>query len=552
MELNELTLKLLNKRGITSEEEIEEFLSPTPKKTYDPFLLPDMEEGADLILREIASGTRIMIYGDYDADGMTSTALMLTVLGHLMKGREQDLDYYIPSRFDEGYGLNMDAIKAIHERGFGLIITVDCGAVSEEEARYAEELGMKILVTDHHNITDRMAKCLLIDPKKPGSRYPFEGLCGCGVAFKLSQALRMKSDLPKSVLAEVLDLVAVGTIGDMMPLTDENRTLVKYGLRALNSGKRPGLRELIRVSGLELGEIKSEDAGFILVPHLNAAGRLGDASLGVRLLTAKEGDPGIREMAQQLDVLNNKRKTLQQDTYTRCVELMDDEDFKLIECPEAHEGIAGIVAGKIKETYNRPCIICMKTQEEGYLKGTGRSIDGLSIYDMLKKYDHLFLKFGGHAKACGFTISEENLPLLKEGILRDIHEIKENDPEVFERKYPWDLEAGVDDCSMELAYELSLLEPFGQDNKRPAFLVKGGILTDVRYMGDEEQHVKFTLRGRGGESLTCVLFRRAGEFRNILRPGRRIGATGTLETQIWQGRKRLQLIAENIIDENYY
>ena len=537
-------------RGITSQEDIEEFISPSPKKTYDPFLLPDMEEGADLILREISSGTRIMIYGDYDADGMTATALMLTVLGHLMKGREQDLDYYIPSRFDEGYGLNMDAIKSIHDRGFGLIITVDCGAVSEDEARYAEELGMKILVTDHHNIADRMAKCLLIDPKKPGSEYPFEGLCGCGVAFKLSQALKAKSDLPKSVLAEVLDLVAIGTIGDMMPLTDENRTLVKYGLRALNSGNRPGLRELIRVAGLELGNITSEEAGFILVPHLNAAGRLGDASLGVRLLTAKEGDADISRMAEQLNTLNDKRKYYQQDTYTKCVERMDEGDFKLIECPDAHEGIAGIVAGKIKETYNRPTIICMKTQEEGYLKGTGRSIDGLSLYDMLKKYDDLFLKFGGHAKACGFTISEENLPKLKEGLLKDIEEIKEKDPDVFEKKYPWDLEAAVGDCNLNLADELSLLEPFGQDNKRPAFLVKNAIVTDVRYMGDEGQHVRFTLKGQKGEYLGCVLFRRAGDFRDFLKPGRRVSVTGALETQVWQGRKRLQLMAENIIDED--
>jgi single-stranded-DNA-specific exonuclease len=407
---------------------------------------------------------------------------------------------------------------------------------------------MKILVTDHHNITDRMARCLLIDPKKPGSEYPFEGLCGCGVAFKLSQALRMKSDLPKSVLAEVLDLVAIGTIGDMMPLTDENRTLVKYGLRTLNSGRRPGLAELIKVAGLEPGSITSEEAGFILVPHLNAAGRLGDASLGVKLLTARPGDPGIREMAEQLNRMNDKRKAFQQETYVKCVGLMDEGDFKLIECPDAHEGIAGIVAGKIKETYNRPTIICMNTQEEGYLKGTGRSIDGLSLYDMLKKYDDLFVKFGGHAKACGFTISRENLPKLREGLLRDIEEVRQKDPDVFEKKYPWELEAEVGDCRMELADEISLLEPFGQDNKRPSFLVKDGIVTDVRYMGDEGQHVRFTLKGEHGEYLSCVLFRRAGEFADVLRPGRRISVTGALETQVWQGRKRLQFMAENIID----
>ena len=192
MEINNIIKTLLSKRGIDSEEEIQEFLSPKPRKTYDPLLLPDMEAGADLILHEIRNGSRIMIYGDYDADGITATTLMMSVLGHLMKDRPEDLDYYIPSRFGEGYGLNPEAIRFIHDKGFDLIVTVDCGSVSKDEVRYAEELGMKVLVTDHHTITDTMAECLLINPKKPGSEYPFKELCGCGVAFKLAQKLQQE------------------------------------------------------------------------------------------------------------------------------------------------------------------------------------------------------------------------------------------------------------------------------------------------------------------------------------------------------------------------
>ena len=259
MKLNPIIIKLLNNRGIVREEEIKEFLSDKPQKTYDPSLLKDISAGVDLILSEIKKGTRICIYGDYDADGITSTSLMLSVLSHLMpKGK---LDYYIPSRFEEGYGLNMDAVENIAHKGAGLIITVDCGSVSAEEVEYALDLGMKVVVTDHHNITDKMADCLLINPKRPGNSYPFCGLSGCGVAFKTAQMIQQKAGLPKWVLTEVLDLVAIGTIGDIMPLVDENRTMVKFGLKMINTGKRPGLRKLIEGAGLRVGTFTSENVG---------------------------------------------------------------------------------------------------------------------------------------------------------------------------------------------------------------------------------------------------------------------------------------------------
>lgn len=218
---NQIITELLNKRGIVTDEDIEEFLSDKPQKTYDPSLLADAQAGVDFILPEIAAGSKICIYGDYDADGITSTALMLSVLRKLMP--KEKLDYYIPSRFEEGYGLNKEAVKQIAGRGFQMIITVDCGSVSADEVEYAKSLGMKIVVTDHHNITDAMADCLLINPKRPGGVYPFKELSGCGVAFKTAQLIQKKAGLPKSVLSEVLDLVAIGTVGDILPLLDENR-----------------------------------------------------------------------------------------------------------------------------------------------------------------------------------------------------------------------------------------------------------------------------------------------------------------------------------------
>ena len=548
MEINDLIKTLLKNRGISSDEDIREFLSQKPQKTYDPLLLPDVEAGADLILREIRNGSRIMIYGDYDADGITATTLMMSVLGHLMKDRPSDLDYYIPSRFEEGYGLNTEAVEYIHRRGFDLIVTVDCGSVSREEVKFAEDLGMKVLVTDHHTITDTMAECLLINPKKPGSMYPFRDLCGCGVAFKLAQVIQKKAGLPKTVLSEVLDLVAIGTIGDIMPLVDENRTLVKYGLQVINRGKRPGLKRLIEGAGLDPGNVSSENVGFVIVPHLNASGRIEDASQAVKLLLSDEDDPELKEMVEDIIFKNKERKRLQSETYDSCMKLAEEEDFIIIKSNDAHEGIAGIVAGKIKDHFYRPAVICMPTHgEEKLLKGTGRSIEGISLYDLLKKHDELFIKFGGHSGACGFTMREEDFYELKEKLIRDTKEIRESSPEVFERKYPWEMDLEADDVTMELAEGLELLSPFGNGNPKPVFRIKNVLLRDVRHIGADGKHVRFTVHERS-RYLNCVLFNKAEKLSGVLTDGERHDIIGSVESQVWQGQKRLQFIAENIID----
>lgn len=551
MQINQLIKELLANRGISTDEEIQEFLSDNPQKTYDPLLLPDMEAGADLVLNEIKNGSRIMIYGDYDADGITATTLMMSVLGHLMKDRMEDLDYYIPSRFEEGYGLNCDAIKSIKDMGFDFIITVDCGSVSKDEVKYAEELGLKILVTDHHNITDKQAECLLINPKKPGSAYPFKDLCGCGVAFKLAQVLQKKMALPKTVLTEVLDLVAIGTIGDIMPLTDENRTLVKYGLKVINSGSRPGLKRLIEEAGLTLGKIESENVGFVIVPHLNASGRIEDASDAVRLLRAKADDPDLADLVQSLIFKNRERKRLQAETYKRCLKLTEKGDFKLIRCDDAHEGIAGIVAGKIKEAFYRPAAIVMPVQgEEGLLKGTGRSVDGISLYDLLKKNEELFVKFGGHSGACGFTMKEEFFPLLKENLLKDISQLKDESPELFVRKYPFDLDLGLGDIDLEFAEQLKKLEPIGNGNPKPYFRLSHVNVFDIRYLGEEGQHLRFAVQDENGTVLPCILFNRADRYKNVISGRGPFSVIGAVEVNEWRGKKRLQLNAQNIIDES--
>ena len=547
-ELNKAIIKLLNKRGFVTEEEISEFLSDKPQQTHNPALFDDIQEGADLILSEISKGSRICIYGDYDADGITSTSLMMSILGHLMP--KERLGYYIPSRFEEGYGLNMDAIKTIAGNGFDMVITVDCGSVSPDEVVYAESLGMTMLVTDHHNITDKMAGCLLINPKKPGSNYPFKELSGCGVAFKLAQVLQQKAGLPKSVLSEVLDLVAIGTVGDIMPLIDENRTMVKFGLKMINTGKRPGLKKLMEGAGLKPGYITSENIGFVIVPHLNASGRIEDASQAVKLLTAEENAPYIDEIVEDLLFKNQERRRLQNETYKGCVSDLDKEnldDFILIESQDAHEGIAGIVAGKIKDTFYRPAVILTPTGSEGQLlKGTGRSIEGVNLYGLLKNHEDLFEKFGGHAGACGFTMKGENLPKLRKGLLDDMAAICAENTNIFVRKYPIDMDLDFDDITMSFADQLQLLAPFGNGNPKPLFRLANVTLSDVKLMGSDNQHVRFTASDSMGRTVQCVMFNKAAEYGLSLYARRPVELIGTLDCQVWQGSKRLQFMADKI------
>jgi single-stranded-DNA-specific exonuclease len=281
---------------------------------------------------------------------------MLQVLGHLT----DNLEYYIPSRFDEGYGLNKAAVQKIKDRGADVIITVDCGSVAADEVRFAKEIGLEIMVTDHHNITDKIADCVLINPKQPGCGYPYKLLAGCGVAFKLAQALQQKADLPKSVLTDVLDLVAIGTIGDIVPLLDENRTLVKYGMKVLNLGRRKGLKRLADEISLKVGDIRSDQVAFAIAPHLNACGRMATAGIGVELMTAAD-DAAINLCVDRIIDNNRARKKAQDETYAKCLEIAEkecaDDLFIAINCEGAHEGIMGIVAGKIKDRFYRPTVI---------------------------------------------------------------------------------------------------------------------------------------------------------------------------------------------------
>ena len=545
MEYNAIITQLMARRGITSPEDIEEYLSPQPKRTYDPFLMKNMQEGVDLILSEISRGTKICIYGDYDADGVTSVCILHTVLSRLT----ENLTWYIPSRFTEGYGVHIPAIDKLHEQGVGLIITVDCGITSNREVDYARSLGMRFLVTDHHSVGDSLPDCVVIDPRQEGETYPYRNLAGCGVAFKLLQALQRQAQLPRDVISDVLDLVAAGTVADIVPLTDENRTIVKYGLRKLNEKSRPSLRAL--EEAISLHQITSENLSFGIAPHINAAGRMEHAAEAVKLLLADPEDKDtIDRQVESLIACNRQRKQLQEKAYEKSEALIEssgveDPPIICLQVDGIHEGISGIAAGKLKEAWKRPVILATPG-ENGLLKGTGRSIPGVDLFRLLDGHRDLFIRVGGHRSACGFTISEENFRTLQPLLEEELRSLYREDPSILEVGGEYDLEVRPEDVTLELAEALTAMEPFGEGNPQPKFLLKDVSILRQAYMGDNKEHVRFQAMA-GGHSVSCVLFRRAREYRSYLEGSRPVSLIGTIRIQEWNGRKRIQLITEEFI-----
>lgn len=540
--IDPVILELLARRGITDISEIKEFLAEKPKKTYDPFLLPDMEAGVDLILDTIKRKQKICIYGDYDADGVTSVSILMEFLGYLT----DNIEYYIPLRIEEGYGLNKDAIHTIHDNGVKLIITVDCGSVSYEEVELAKELGMQVLVTDHHSITDVQADCLLINPKRSDCTYPYKDLAGCGVAFKLVQAVQKKAGMPKSVLNRALDLVALGTIADVVPLLDENRTMVKHGMNIISSGYRPGMAALIEGISFDRTKLRSDQIAFGVAPHINAAGRMGDAGIAAQVMLEKEPEK-IQESVQQLIQYNRERKRIQDKAFDYCVEIVEqqylDKSILVLLIEDIHEGIAGIVAGKLKEKYERPVILVTGSGEN--LKGTGRSVPGINLYELLHTYESMFIKFGGHAGACGFSMKKELFEQLVAALEYDVDKRLEADPDLLKIPVHVDMELEGEQITLELAHDLDMLAPFGSMNPKPNFLLEQTELVKIFPMGDG-RHVRFTAICSDGYTVECVLFGKAHDLQEKIYSGMPVDLIGTVDWQEWRGKQKVQFTVEDM------
>ena len=427
-EISELTARILYQRGIRDAQAMKNFLEPEAAPFHDPFLMRGMREAVDRIKQAIDAHEKICVYGDYDVDGMSASAILIRTL------RKFDawVENYIPDR-SEGYGLNIPALEKISANGTDLLISVDCGSTSKAEVAFAKSLGLDVIITDHHSFEDgKTPDTLIVNPKYPGNTYPFRDLSGCGVAFKIAQAIEricaQKSDgrFKKANLNALLDLVAISTVADVVPLTGENRTLVKYGLGVINRRQRRGLAALLDVLDIQT-EVTGDSIAYILAPNINALGRMGSARLGVELLTGSgKSMAELYDLAIAMNENNKKRKKEQGITAQMCSDAMKQgdcgEDFLVIEIPGGHEGVAGIVAGNIKEKYYKPVFV-LTPNTDGNLKGTGRCIPDINLHEMMSRHSDLFIRFGGHSGACGFTMLKENLPALRQAMEDEMKEL---------------------------------------------------------------------------------------------------------------------------------
>ena len=540
----EKVLEIIKSRGI-EEADMEEFLSPRPRLSYDPFLLSNMKEGVELLMSAIDGGRRIVIYGDYDVDGITSTALLMKVISCLT----DNVTYYIPSRIDEGYGLHREAIDRIKADGGEFILTVDCGSVSREETAYAHSLGIETLVTDHHNVSEVIAEGIVINPKLTADTYPFKHLAGVGVAYKLALAISRTREIPKDVMAEIIELATVGTIADIMPMLDENRTLVKVGLRSMHLGCRnKGLRELIDRSSLDYRTLKAGDISYGIAPKINASGRMGDATIGVRLLLS-EDEAETRECCEALIKANNERRRLQDVAFEKGLSIIDDElsqgDFLVLEINDSHEGVLGIVAGKLREQVNRPVVVI--SEGEGTYKGTGRSIPSVDLFKMLDKYRDEFKSFGGHSAACGFTIESDKVANLKDNLNKDMAEIKSGTPEIFDISYDFDAELEAEDIDLGLAEALEMLEPCGKDNELPKFLIRKAKVCNWKFLRNEDKMARFAIKTGDGRYIDSVLFSGAADAFEEVQKGP-VDILGTVDINVWRDEARVQVVARQILE----
>ena len=542
-------LEIMKRRGVT-EDRVEDFLSPSPKITYDPFLITDLKETAQAVIDAADSGKHICVFGDYDADGITSTALLSTVLKKLT----DKVSCYVPSRFSDGYGLNKEAVSKIRQRGADLLITVDCGSTSPAEVAYAKELGMDVIVTDHHMLREGMdPDCLFVNPKR-GS-CPFPDLCGCGVAFKLAQGIqrllasRGDTRFSRTDLNALLDLVAIATVADIVPLSDENRNLVKYGLDRINRRDRAGLSALL--SALDLSEkiIDSSNISYIIAPNLNALGRMNSALPGVELLESTGSRQHLEALARLTIKTNIERKAEQEKTARICRDKLAREDCgsyaPVILAEGAHEGVAGIVAGNLKEQLYRP--VCIVTPvEDGVLKGTGRSVFGINLHECLEECGDLFIRFGGHAGACGFSLREENLPLFRSRMQQAVKKRADADPDLLTEKLYIEKELAADEKNLAFAESLRLLEPYGEGNPVPVFCIMSASVSGVRTMGAEEQHIRFTAMTDDGIPVGCVLFGKADRYKDVIFGSERIDVAGELDINEFRGERKLQMRVRDI------
>ena len=518
------------------------FISPDENALLDPFLMLGMEEATERILNAINHNEKIAIYGDYDVDGITSTAIMVKFL----RSHKADVIYYIPDRHEEGYGINTDAIDKIHAQGVTLLITVDCGITAVKEIAYAKTLGIETIITDHHECKDETpeAYCLL-NPKQPNCGYPFKKLAGVGVAFKLLQALTLKMHFHmRELIDEYIDLVAIGTIADVMQLVGENRIIVKKGLELLKYTMNRGIRALAEVADINLSSVQTGTIGFMLAPRINAAGRMGDPRCAVELLLSKD-DMTAKRYAEILNEKNRERQETEISILEDALSIIEStptikDDFVIVLSHDGwHHGIIGIVASKISERFNKPCILISTDEENG--KGSGRSIRSFNLFKALENSAHLMQKFGGHDLAAGLSIKPENIDAFRKEI--NDYAKKCLTEEDFMSILYIDSELPPQYINMNTAEKLSILEPYGMGNACPLFYAKDLTISQIKPLSDKK-HMKLLL-SLGEYSFEAIGFN-MGELLDTLVIDDKIDIVFNIDINIYRGARQLQVLLKDL------
>ncbi|MBI3961057.1 MAG: single-stranded-DNA-specific exonuclease RecJ [Chloroflexi bacterium] len=547
-----ILLQILYNRGIQKPDQIASFLNGADAVQENPFLLKDMYRAVQRITRAIDKKETICVYGDFDADGITATALLVSAL---QKASAQ-VGGYIPDRVDEGYGLNVEAIERISQQA-SLLVTVDCGIRSIEEVAAARRLGMDVIVTDHHSVGKELPPALaVINPRRSDNRSTFASLAGVGVAYRLAQAvLRAVSHKSNAVIsaeqaaeveAELLDLVALGTIADMMPLVGENRSLVRRGLAQLSQGQRVGLFALMEVAGMQPASVDSTSVSFRLAPRINAAGRLSNAQLAYDLLRSDEYSRAY-DLAAQLEAMNRERQQLTVDAQNLAEQQLGDvgsalPSILITASPDFRSGIVGLVAGRLADQYYRPSVVIEQGPETS--RGSARSIDEFDITAALDQIGHLLVRHGGHSRAAGFTVANERYAEFVEALTSLAEERLAAVPDLRPRMRI-DAEVTWDDLTWALQGQLARLEPLGQANDPPLFLLRGCRVRHAKAVGSGK-HLKLVLDGYPGSGVLDGIGFGLGERFGGLSSDERLDIAFHLEVNEWQGRRSLQLNVQDL------
>lgn len=545
-EIPQVLRQLLGARGM-DEAAMRSFLYPDyATGLHDPFLMSDMEPAVERILQAREAGERVVVYGDYDIDGITATAVMLEVLGAI----GVQASGYIPDRFEEGYGINQAALEQLQADGAALVISVDCGITSVAEAAWAREHGLDLIITDHHTLPPVIPEAVaVLNPKKPDDDYPFKDLAGVGVAFKLAQALQIATSLPPEGHEKWwLDLVAMGTICDIVPLVGENRVLASFGLKVLRKTRRVGLRALCEVAGVKQAKLRAYDVGYLLGPRMNAAGRLDNAARSLELVMTQD-TARAREIAAELEAMNLQRRH-DQDVIFKAADAMAQQfadDPVLVLADEAwSHGVVGIVASKLAEKWKRPVLLGQVLGEN--VKGSARSVAGFDMVSALKANAELLSKFGGHYFAAGYTLPHERWADLREG-LKAHHARVMTDTAGEGVELPVDLQwDGLGGVSLDLVTEFELLEPFGNMNPQPRVKVSGLKLTQRRGVGTDGKHLSVKMADDGGGVLGGIGFGLTERYADLA-VGDRVTVVGHLGANEFQGRTSLQMVLSELHHE---